>query len=100
MHHHISSWYKNYQSAKILHELFSSLGDIPRIAQQITQKKRMISSLRQLANQITHIHQDKKNIEALIRYDEQVLRNVDLFIVDIKNSLQEEVDDENNRLAE
>ena len=100
MQRHIALRYEHYQDAKVLHEACKLLGDIPRIAQQITQKKRLIATLRQLSEQIAQFHQNSTVDNALRKYNEELYISVDTYVNDIKSSLQEEIIDENDRLAD
>lgn len=85
----ISSWYKQQQDAYEIHTLLSTVSDLPRIAQQITQKKRMIHALRQLAEQIQHLHAQKIYFSALQTIDSSLLEVVDLFTADILAYIQQ-----------
>lgn len=93
-HNHISYRVDCMQDASKIHALLQVLRDIPRLALQITQRKRMIMWLRQLAEQVQQLHVHEQVREALARYDRDVVEHVDLFTKHLVTLIQEQLPDE------
>lgn len=95
----ISKRYEKKKHAYDVHTLLDSLSDIPRIAQQISQKKRMIYAIRQLSEQIQHLHAHETFLEVLRMYDAPIVDQVALFAKEMVDLIQKDASDEYDRIA-
>lgn len=97
--HHIQQWYQNQFFAQEVHNLFASVSDLPRIAQQITQKKRQINTLRQLAEQVQHLHLHADFFTLLQTYNPVLVNEIDVYTRDLLAYIQQWPVDEHDWIA-
>jgi DNA mismatch repair protein MutS len=82
--------------AREIHQLLSQVSDIPRLMQHITQKKRMISGMRQLAEQISQLHTHPWLFAAMNAKNTPLTQEINSFALDLIRYIDYPVGDEND----
>lgn len=96
----IRHWYERHSHAKKIHTLLWELWDIPRIAQQISQKKRPILLLANLAYQIVQVDEEIDMQEMIASFDKDMYWRVISYMRNMKQTIQEHSTDDTNWLVE
>lgn len=99
-HEAIARWTSLANEAKMIREVLKSFGDIPRIAQTITQKKRFIVTLFALTQQIIDAHRSPLFIREIKNLNQQLFEQIDNFFSAIQWSFRESITDDTDWYAE
>lgn len=99
-HQSIASWAKRSSEAKEIRQVLQWFGDVPRIAQAISKKKRFIVLLHGLTKQIILAHRSEVFTAVLKAQNQQLFVQVDNFFSELAALFREEIGDENDWYAE
>jgi DNA mismatch repair protein MutS len=99
-HEAIARWSVVSNEAKMIREVLKWFGDIPRIAQTITQKKRFIVTLYALTQQISEAHRSEYFVHEIKKYNQQLFEKIDMFFTTTAWLFRDTISDEDDWYAE
>jgi DNA mismatch repair protein MutS len=99
-HEAIARWSEVSNEAKAIRDVLKWFGDIPRIAQTITQRKRFIVTLYALTQQISEAHRSEYFVREIKQYNQNLFEQIDMFFTTTAWLFRDTISDEDDWYAE